>query len=135
MSSSSGVTRQQASAPLIGMLRRARREASFSLKLEGQDWQCLFHAFRLGVGQITHALPLDAGRHGKYTASPVPLTLKRMVCLPSTFGKAWLFRGMSRVRSTRDIPSSGWEAYYMLYTSLFCTSLSSFLFSSPFFLY
>ena len=38
----------------------------FSLKLEGQDWQCIFHAFPLGAGQITHALPLGAGRcrHG-----------------------------------------------------------------------
>ena len=36
----------------------------FSLKLEGQTWQCIFHAFPLGAGQITHALPLGAGRHG-----------------------------------------------------------------------
>ena len=32
--------------------------------LEGQDWQCIFHAFPLGAGQIIHALPLGAGRHG-----------------------------------------------------------------------
>ena len=27
-----------------------------SLKLEGQDWQCIFHAFQQGVGKITHAM-------------------------------------------------------------------------------
>ena len=43
---------------------------SFSLKLEGQDWQCIFHAFLQGAGRITHALPLGAGRHGFSCTSP-----------------------------------------------------------------
>ena len=69
--------------------RKRMEGIPFSLKLEGQDWQSIFHPFPLGAGQITHALPLGAGRHGfsfshvegkhgKYTASHVPLTLKIM---------------------------------------------------------
>ena len=51
----------------------------FSLKLEGQDWQCIFHAFPLGAGQIT-----------QYPCSPTRCG-KAWVFLPARCGKAWLF--------------------------------------------
>ena len=34
------------------------RWETFSLKIEGQDWQCIFHAFLHLVGRITNAFPL-----------------------------------------------------------------------------
>ena len=51
----------------LGKARPSRKRMGgipFSLKLEGQDWQCIFHAFPQGAGRITHALPLGPGRHG-----------------------------------------------------------------------
>ena len=45
------------------------------------------------------------------TASPVPVSLKRMVCLPSAFGKPWL-RTQDIPRKSQAFPTSGWEAYY-----------------------
>ena len=42
----------------------------FSLKLEGQDWQCIFQSFPQGAERITNALPLGAERHGFSCTSP-----------------------------------------------------------------
>ena len=36
----------------------------FSLKLDVQDWQCIFHAFLQVAGRKTHAFPHLVGRHG-----------------------------------------------------------------------
>ena len=64
---SSGCPECKAQGTSRGKARPSRKPMGgipFSLKLEGQDWQCIFHDFPLGAGQITHALPLGAGRHG-----------------------------------------------------------------------
>ena len=55
-----------ASHPLEGRQWHARQQMvgiSFSLKLEGQDWQCILHAFTKGAERITRAFPLGAGTH------------------------------------------------------------------------
>ena len=45
------------------LFRKRMGGIPFSLKLEGQDWQCIFHAFSLGVGRQGFSCPL--GRCGK----------------------------------------------------------------------
>ena len=57
----------------------------FSLKLEGQVKQCMFHAFPQGPERITHALSICVGRHGfsfpldaEGMAFPVRITFKRI---------------------------------------------------------